>query len=60
MCDSSLTHGLQPMDWLDSQGHKKSMFGKWVRRHLGKYVDGSVQMEEGYEDTCVPTKGDFN
>lgn len=34
--DYSLTHGLKPMDWLDSQGLGNIMIGKLVRKTSGE------------------------
>lgn len=34
----SLTHGLSPMNWLDDQGHEKSMIGNLMRNTSGKEV----------------------
>lgn len=38
MCSFSLIYGLQPTDWLDSQGFRKNMIRKLVRRVSGEEV----------------------
>jgi hypothetical protein len=40
MYNYSLTHGLQPMDWLDGQRLGKIMIGKLVRKTSGEEVCG--------------------
>lgn len=34
MCNYSLIDGLYPMDWLDGQGHGKSVTGQVVRKDI--------------------------
>lgn len=54
---------VQPMDWLDGKGLRKSVIGKLVRKTSGQeYVDRSPQMSKECENIYDPcsSKAYFN
>lgn len=63
--DGSLISGLWPTDRPEGKGFGKRMIGKLTRKTSGeKYMDRSLQMNNGCEDTLVPCtcspKSDFS
>lgn len=54
-CDGSLISGLWPTERLEGKRFAKSMIGKLTTKTSGEeYMDRSLQMNSGCEDTLVP------